>query len=111
DIQQNQKEGKFVIVEFDGQKYPGVVKKLPSDVEEGPKVDCMLKMNNGWKLPAKKGIRDKQNQQQYHNLVSDTSAVVATSVIRQWVRASIPTIEERSVKKESKHTMLNIELY
>ncbi|PSN45468.1 hypothetical protein C0J52_08648 [Blattella germanica] len=39
DIQQNLKEGEFVVVEFDGQKYPGVVIKLPSGVQEGPKVD------------------------------------------------------------------------
>ncbi|PSN35057.1 hypothetical protein C0J52_22842 [Blattella germanica] len=51
-------EGEFVIVEFDGHKYPGVVMILPSGVEEGPKVDCMLKMNKGWKLPAKKGMKE-----------------------------------------------------
>ena len=43
-------------MEFDGQKYPGVMMKLPSGFEEGPMVDYMPKMNKGWKWPAKKDI-------------------------------------------------------
>ncbi|KAK9694198.1 hypothetical protein QE152_g33697 [Popillia japonica] len=39
DIQQNLKEEEFVVVEYDGRKYPGVVMKLLSGDEDGLTVD------------------------------------------------------------------------
>ncbi|KAJ4446734.1 hypothetical protein ANN_13431 [Periplaneta americana] len=56
DLEQNLKEGEFVIVGYDGQQYPAVVKKLPSGEEEGPTVDCMTKSIKGWKWPAKEDM-------------------------------------------------------
>lgn len=48
------KEGDFLIIEHDKQKYPELMAKLPSDGEWGPTVDCMMNLKKSWKWPARK---------------------------------------------------------
>ena len=44
------REGDYVLVEYDGQKYPGqIIEKLVS----GARVKCMAKMGRSWRWPAR----------------------------------------------------------
>ena len=47
------KVGGFVIVQYEGQSYPGHPVKLPVENETGPTVNCMEKGKKFWKWPQK----------------------------------------------------------
>lgn len=45
--------GDYVIVQFENNKYPGIVTHIPENIQDGPTVKCMVGGKKAWKWPEK----------------------------------------------------------